>query len=318
MLMRCGTRLGMLVVAVAGWCTSSVAIAGFDAGLEPATVWSPDVAVLNQNLGIDATYVVEDLEDYELIAGLAINVPPGEDFFHIRTEGLEDEVWDGAWALQNSNASGQDGRDVRFIFEPGITRFGVGISHLEQETAIVVNGQLLVADIRNLPGWTAGGPNVRNGYLWITATDGDVITSVVFDGNDASDSIFFDHLAARVLEPEIIAQPPCVTLAEVGDGPQELSIEMSAGLGLSYQWRRDGVPLENGGYFSGVTTDTLLVVPQVLTEGTYDVVVTATGGFSVTSDPSVLAVRNPQPADINGDGMVNVDDLLAVLASWSP
>lgn len=59
---------------------------------------------------------------------------------------------------------------------------------------------------------------------------------------------------------------------------------------LSYQWRRNTVPISNGGTYSGVTTSTLSITPQSLADaGSYDVVVTNSCGTSI-STPVTLSV----------------------------
>jgi hypothetical protein len=80
----------------------------------------------------------------------------------------------------------------------------------------------------------------------------------------------------------------------------------SAGFGaLSYQWRRNGTPLSDGGPISGSATATLTIDPAAFTDAaSYDVLVTDACG-SIASSPGTLAVEfadvpvdNPFHADI--------------------
>lgn len=185
-------RKSFIVVCVTA-CVSPT-LAGINAQILDASLYDSDPVVLDTNLGINSSFEIEDFEDGVLLPGLGVSIDGIPGIFQQCGSAVDDEKWDGDCALQNV-ANGMDGRDVRFDIADGATMFGIGIGHLEQATAIVVNGSVLVSDIRNLSNWTSGGPNVRNGYLWITATSNNQIYSVEFDGNDASDTIFFDHLA---------------------------------------------------------------------------------------------------------------------------
>ena len=73
----------------------------------------------------------------------------------------------------------------------------------------------------------------------------------------------------------------------------------------AYQWRKNTVPLTNGGNISGATTATLTVNPVAAADaGHYDVVATNSCG-SVTSGAAGLWQRG----DINCDGIVNYADI---------
>lgn len=185
----------MTVCSIVLLVGSSSAFAGFNAQMISASNYDPDTSVMNASLGITGSHVLENFEDYSFETDLTILVE-GVPFAQLACDaGVADEKWDGDCVLHNVNAVPMDGRDVSFQFSQGVLEFGVGISHLEQATRVLVNGVQIVSDVRTMSNWTSGGPNVRNGYLWITADSGDVIESVTFDGNDMSDSVFFDHAA---------------------------------------------------------------------------------------------------------------------------
>ena len=62
---------------------------------------------------------------------------------------------------------------------------------------------------------------------------------------------------------------------------------------LSYQWRKDGVDLTDGGHVSGATTSTLMIQPADATdEGDYDVLVTDLC-TTVPSNATTFSVSNP-------------------------
>ena len=88
--------------------------------------------------------------------------------------------------------------------------------------------------------------------------------------------------------PTISAHPQNITVCP----SQVATFSVTSANAQSYQWRRNGVPISNGGAFSNVTTSTLTVsYPTELQAGTYDVVVT--GGASActtTSNPATLTI----------------------------
>ncbi|MBX3407656.1 MAG: hypothetical protein KF869_12930 [Phycisphaeraceae bacterium] len=86
---------------------------------------------------------------------------------------------------------------------------------------------------------------------------------------------------------------------------------------LSYQWRRNGVPLADGPTVQGSATNTLTVGPLTLADdnGAYDCIVT-TGCGQLRSDPIALGVANPCAADFDDDGTLGVPDIFAFLSAW--
>jgi hypothetical protein len=79
----------------------------------------------------------------------------------------------------------------------------------------------------------------------------------------------------------------------------------ATGGGLTYQWRKNGVALANGGNISGATTSSLTIsAVTVADNGTYDVVVGGTcPPQPITSNGAVLTVATPptittQPANV--------------------
>ncbi|MDQ5857382.1 MAG: immunoglobulin domain-containing protein, partial [Acidobacteriota bacterium] len=67
----------------------------------------------------------------------------------------------------------------------------------------------------------------------------------------------------------------------------------AAGTNLSYQWRKDGSPLSNGGNISGATSATLTINPATAADnGSYTVVITGNCGSPVTSAAATLTVSD--------------------------
>gem|GEM_PF-2603280 len=96
---------------------------------------------------------------------------------------------------------------------------------------------------------------------------------------------------------------------------------VTAPTATNYQWRHNGIPLTEGGHYSGVTTATLTVIRATDIEfGNYDCVVTGCSGGTTTTASAFLAVNNACPADLdNGTGAgtpdngVDINDLLYFL-----
>lgn len=169
--------------------TSSVSLATFDVQVVHPSVYDPITPIMDANLGITPNWMLEDFEDTVLTGGIEVVVSGNSAFTISDSHSVE---WDGDSALHNVDDLGNDGRDVTFTFSPPVHRLGMGVSHLEQFTRLLVN-DIDQGDVRNLSDFVMG--TGRNGYLWVTATDGDLISTVTFDGPDESDTILIDHVA---------------------------------------------------------------------------------------------------------------------------
>ena len=107
---------------------------------------------------------------------------------------------------------------------------------------------------------------------------------------------------------------PSITLSPVdvdifsGDNAS-FSVTADGTSPLSYQWRKDGVNLSDGGVISGATTATLLLTGATGMEaGNYDCVVANTCG-SVTCSAAALTVHLPEmEVRYNGVAIANGDD----------
>ncbi len=117
----------------------------------------------------------------------------------------------------------------------------------------------------------------------------------VYSGNSFSQAQLYDitiSVTAACNEPSI-ATPPQSQSAAVGQGVV-FSVSASGG-DLSYQWRRNTVPLVDAGNISGSTTASLVIDPVGGGDaGTYDVVVSNPCG-SITSPSATLQVTGSGP-----------------------
>jgi hypothetical protein len=130
-------------------------------------------------------------------------------------------VWDGSRALTNGGFSTdlqvtESNRFdyhfagiTEFAFNTGMKAVGVGLSNFQSlntprfprtNHSYFINGQSMGL-VESLPGWIPG-IDVRNSYLLVTATDGDVINSIVFQNDTMGDGLVFDKLSYLSAVPE--------------------------------------------------------------------------------------------------------------------
>lgn len=106
-------------------------------------------------------------------------------------------------------------------------------------------------------------------------------------------------LAVNPAAPTITGQPASRT-ATTGDNAS-FTVAASGSAPLTYQWRKDGSALANGGAISGANAATLLLTGVAVADaGSYDVVVTNSLG-SATSAAATLTVNAAPPASIYWD-----------------
>lgn len=126
-------------------------------------------------------------------------------------------------------------------------------------------------------------PPGRNGHAM--AYDSIHSRTIVHNGNGS----FNDTWEWSALALPGFARQPNAQVVGVGR-PAQLSVVATGTGTLSYQWRRYGFPVVNGGPIGGATTATLTISPAAASDtGDYDVVVSNTCG-SVTSAVAVLNV----------------------------
>lgn len=177
-------------------------IVGFDMSLHVVapSVYTPDVDALDVALGVlHPKWAIETFECGRptpmLTPGLDLEVLVGDGAPPqiLGPEESSGEAWDFGSMLWNHGFG--PNADITFVV-PGTRHFGVGISHLEQATSVTINGVLVAADIRTLPNFSPGGPDHRNGFLWVDAAGSQLIHSVRFHSVQpgSSDSIGYDHV----------------------------------------------------------------------------------------------------------------------------
>ena len=111
--------------------------------------------------------------------------------------------------------------------------------------------------------------------------------------------------------------------------PQDQSVELGEPASFwvfvqtfqpSYQWRKDGVDLQDDDRIDG-SDSAHLTISEVIPEdaGEYDcVIIDLITGCTNTTDPATLTVHGPCPADFDDNGAVGPFDLAILLGNWGP
>jgi hypothetical protein len=103
--------------------------------------------------------------------------------------------------------------------------------------------------------------------------------------------------------PTITTQPQSKTICQ----SQTTTFNVTATGGQSYQWRRNGIPIGNGGAFNNATTATLTVTnPAVSDAGTIDVIVGGTSQSCTIASNAVTLTVSGGSIELAASGPVNV------------
>ena len=167
----------------------------------------------------------------------------------------------GSFAIVAGDYDGDGSLDFAVLTDRLLFFAGLGNGHFQAPVEFLAAGSpyfLLSADLD------------ANGALDI----------VVGSGSSTLTTMLNTRLGAVVRDVSVIVGSPAVLHASAaGFGP------------LTYQWRKDGVPLSDGGTISGATTSTLTIDPVAFTDaGSYDVVV-ADSCTNTTSNAATLSVE---------------------------
>lgn len=126
---------------------------------------------------------------------------------------------------------------------------------------------------------------------------------------DAFYRAFADFLGIDLNAPVITDQPTMQTV----NLTQTATFSVTAtGTGLTYQWRRNGVNLVNGGRISGATSPTLTITnTQLIDTGFYTVRVTRNPSFVISNEAQLVVTSTPSVvgsgAGLRGTYYDNID-----------
>src|ERR1051325_2567475 len=127
--------------------------------------------------------------------------------------------------------------------------------------------------------------------------------SVVMQMNNSAGNFFGQQVSLSINvvnpAPSITSQPGTAT---VNPG-QTATFTVGASGATSYQWRKNGVNLGNGGNISGATSATLSVANAQLSDGGFFDVVASNSGGSVASSQAQLLLTATASAAGNGAGL---------------
>jgi predicted extracellular nuclease len=133
-----------------------------------------------------------------------------------------------------------------------------------------------------------------------------VVTNAVDSVTSAPASLTVNP--AAVLPPSITTEPAPQTVA--AGGTATFAVVAGGTAPLAYQWRKDTVPLANGGPVSGATSPTLIISPVAAGDaGNYDVVVT--NGVNPPATSIAVALTVTPPAPVSGDIVWNFGTVAA-------
>ncbi len=148
--------------------------------------------------------------------------------------------------------------------------------------------------------WRKDGKNVADGAKVSGAATARLTLSDVLGGDSGAYSVIITNafgsvtsavVSLTVIDPVITTQP--VSLTSYPGTTAAFSVHAAGDASLSYQWRKDGESLTDGGNVSGAATAQLTLANTLHSDaGGYSVVATDTSG-SVTSAVATLMVIDP-------------------------
>ncbi|HWB18797.1 MAG TPA: redoxin domain-containing protein [Phycisphaerales bacterium] len=163
-------------------------------------------------------------------------------------------------------------------------------------------------------------PNVPVSFANDVMTVGPIMLNTAEPSLPNVAAILIQPFDAFDVSPDLAVDLDPVVVDAGADGVWMVNV-LNSGTGqLSFQWDRDGVPVMDSGNLGGTQSASLIINNAVATiEGYYGVTV-SDGCRTVHTPYKRLAVR-PLPctadiAPIDGDGIVNIDDLTQIILSW--
>jgi hypothetical protein len=182
---------------------------------------------------------------------------------------------------------------VSIITQPASETWCSGVSN---ELSVVASGGGTI-----VYQWSKDGSNLSDGS-GITGSSASTVNVGSPTGSNAgnyavrvSNSCNFITSSTAVVSvgaaPSIINQPTSISACSTGT-LAVFAVSVS-GSGLTYQWKKDGVNMSNGGNISGVLTNTLTITSSTNSnEGDYTVEVGSTCGSSLVSNVATFSINS--------------------------
>lgn len=161
--------------------------------------------------------------------------------------------------------------------------------------------------------WTQrnGGPQARVSHCM--TFDSELNVPVIFGGDMGASRIYLGDLWSLRTEPPTIITNP-ISQSVLTGGTAQFEIAAQSSTTLSYQWRRNGVPLADGGRIAGAHQERLIVSNLQPSDAALYDVFAIDSCDSAISEQAVLDVICR--SDITGDQRVALDDLSILLAHF--
>jgi len=148
---------------------------------------------------------------------------------------------------------------------------------------------------------SASGPAARFGHAMVFDTARNL---TLMYGSSNLPSQFWTLSA--ISPPSVIEHPGSLSASE--GQTAMLDIAVSGAGPISFQWRRDGVHLSNGGRISGATSVALQIVGLVPSDfGAYDVTASNSCGVVVSHPAALMVTPACGSPDFDGDGDIGTD-----------
>lgn len=142
------------------------------------------------------------------------------------------------------------------------------------------------------------------------------------DANGLDVQLFLDALLESCVPPTIVSQP--TSPSTVCQEDSVMFAVSAGGTNPTYQWHRDGTPLNDNGRITGATTEHLSIDPVLSSDaGVYIVVVSGDCGSPTPSEPAILAVSiapeiAPIPPQTTSPGIPWTGPTPVLLAGTTP
>ncbi|SDZ35445.1 hypothetical protein SAMN05444397_105343 [Flavobacterium aquidurense] len=151
--------------------------------------------------------------------------------------------------------------------------------------------------------WRKGGINLSNG----TVIGGATSATLTLTNPTTSDAGSYDIVITGTCSPIVTSNPVTVTINSAptittqptapaatcsGSGTQSMTVVASGTGPLTYQWKKDGTNVTNGGVVAGATTATLILTnPTTANQGSYTVQISGSCAPAVTSTPVAVTIN---------------------------